>query len=148
MTLAELFSIYKEYAELQGLKPYRHRTHLLLIINRLSRLLLSVSNSGDRITDSVVRNIASVCDLFTETDKIAEQHYTDSSEFLNIKEEEKATRLFVNELTDIIIHLCIYIGGNDLDREVLLKLQDKVIADRAVSTNIEGRFVTNRTKWS
>ena len=145
MNIKDLLEIYKDYSREQGLHPEHHRTHLALLATRIGNLMDWTTMSEDGDTDKTTEAIAAIGALYRKLDTTVTTH-VDKSKVHTVGGEKP--KLYIKEVTDLLIHLLIYIGGNDLSEQVMAELEKKIMEDKVAKPRTKGRFKTNRTNFS
>lgn len=145
LSLRELLEIYKSYSSRHGLSTYKHLTHILLIICQLCEASLLLNKSRDVITDKTADVIQSMCKFYQQLDALASNYEDLSTPFSATKEKEPL--LYLSLIADALIHILIYIGGNNWIDTFMDILINKAENDNATDINDSCRFVVNRLSY-
>jgi len=145
MELETLLTEYGDYAKRQGLRPEYHMTHIMLIMKELSNTSLWLSKSKDPYTDRIVEGIQNFCKFYAMLDEKTFD-YTDDSFPFSVREGEYPL-VYLSSLADVILHILLYIGGNNWEKEFLEILTNKYLNDKVTKMSEIGRFQNNRIGW-
>jgi hypothetical protein len=144
MEIEDLFEVYKKYAKHQDLHTEYHRTHLALMIVKLGEMLSWISPSANKDTDQFTDAMQALSKLYkTIEDYTVTEDYKDDS-YVYIPDNKEVPHVLLNQLTDLFLHIIIYIGDNGWDDYCMTVLEDKIISDSKKSKTEQGRFKNKR----
>jgi hypothetical protein len=138
--IEEILKIYKEYSNNKELKPGYHRTHIALLLAKISSLIEWCSESKNEDTDRYSNLVYNSSILYEKLEEIVKD-YQDNSQIYKLGGEEP--NLFIEKLVDILIHLLIYVSGNNWDEKFVSKLDEAILRDSTDKFK-KSRFKTRR----
>lgn len=118
MNLRDLIEQCAETTKAKGFDVTQHGTQLVLMATEIGEALEHVTATYDNKTDDFIAKLANECHKFEEYRCIALENYDESL----IMDDS----FFLEELADIQIRLCSYVGGNGFTEQFMEALQAKI----------------------
>jgi hypothetical protein len=127
MNLKDLIEQCAETTQAKGFDVAQHGTQLALMATEIAEALellhtpYSTTITGDKNTDKFIRQLEDICSEFERYRALKTDPHEDHS-WVDIENEHP----YWEELADIQIRLCSYVGGNGWTEEFLTALQEKM----------------------
>lgn len=142
MNLENLLDFYKTYSKKHELKTYHHRTHISMMMSRISDLLTWCSKSKNKDLNRYTDLVQNASSLFESLENFSNNIDEDDSKIFQPK--GTVPNLLIKQLVDILIHILIYIAGNDWKDKFIKELFKTVSRDEAESYFKISRFKNKR----
>jgi len=112
-----------ETTKAKGFDLTQHGTQLALMVTEIGEAAECVSNTGDAETDHLLWEIGGACDDYEFYRQCKTVPHADISKITDYA-------AFLEELADIQIRLCSYVGGNGFTEQFLEALRAKMEKNR------------------
>ena len=117
--LRDLIDQCAETTKAKGFDVTQHGTQLALMATEIGEALEVLTDTGDATTDYFLHKVIDYSRVFEQYRKKKTKLHIDNSAIID-------PGAFLEELADIQIRLCSYIGGNGLTDQFMEELQEKI----------------------